>query len=136
MCVLLSFLLIVSSQLLGMDDEDGAAAPRVALIQVVHVVTDNGCGITISNGAVSFAHSFPLAGLEIMNHQGIKDHVWALLNGALLGDLSPEHKSLIASLKADQPKVTQIVTFLFNNSRRIVTPIFTVHIPGHWGEAH
>ncbi len=68
-----------------------------------------------------------------MNNQDINDHVVALLDSALIGDLSLEHAALIALLKADKPKVAGIVLFLFNGSRVIASPVFAVeHTSPRW----
>ncbi len=133
--VLLSFLLLITNQLLGADQEAMPAA-RAIPVSISYRDTDLTIDIEISRGSVSYPHSFPLIGLQIMDKPNIRQYVMSLLTGASVSDgLSEPQKSMIATLRHNELQISEIVTFLFNHSR-VASSYVAIDYSPRWGKAH
>ncbi len=129
-CIFLSFVLLVTSQLLGADFDD-VLVPVRAVVEVTYIENVDTKSIQIKQGSTIHSYEFPR--LCNADKQQIRNCIVALLeNDSLSEQLSYVQRSMIALLRIDSGKIDRIVNFLYE------TPMAywdAPHSP-HWGKSH
>ncbi|MCX7352807.1 MAG: hypothetical protein NTW22_06035 [Proteobacteria bacterium] len=113
--VFLSFLLLVTSQLLGADFD---VAPTRASLKVTCSIKMYTRDIEISQGATVYKHPFSLGDLMNMNNIQIGLYVERTLGELSLSDeLLSTQKNMMLLLKEDEDHVAAIIEFLHKSTR-------------------
>lgn len=110
-CIFLSFVLLVTSQLLGADFDEVLVPVRV-VVEVTYIENVDTKSIQIKQG--STIHSYEFSRLCNADKQQIRNCIAALLEiDSLSEQLSYAQKSMINLLRIDNDKIDAIVNFLY-----------------------
>jgi hypothetical protein len=130
-CVFLSFLLLITSQLLGADFDEVLVRVR-AVVEVTYIENVDTKSIQIKQDSTT--HSYKFFRLCNVDKQQIRNCIVALLeNDSLSEQLSYAQKSMINLLRIDSGKIDRIVNFLYETP---MTHHWDAPYSPHWGESH
>jgi hypothetical protein len=130
-CIFLSFVLLVTSQLLGADFDEVLVPVRV-VVEVTYIENVDTKSIQIKQG--STIHSYEFSRLCNADKQQIRNCIVALLEiDSLSEQLSYAQKSMINLLRIDNDKIDAIVNFLYETP---MTYHWDAPYSPRWGESH